>query len=216
MNLDFDRFQSRSRTMPEFYHELITEKSFKILQDLKRKFNFVLIGGWAIFLYTKVLKSKDIDIILDYDELEKIRKEFDVFKNERLKKYEAKVEDIDLDIYLPFFSNLGLPVEEIKNYTQSLEGFIVPVPEILLILKTVTLMERKGTTKGKKDLIDIFSLLKEEKINWQKYKELVGKYNLKDLNQEFKNLVSSQRAIPELNLLNHQISKLKKEVLENL
>jgi len=58
----------------EFYHELITEKSFKILQDLKRKFNFILIGGWAIYLYTKTLKSKDLDIILDYDELEKIKK----------------------------------------------------------------------------------------------------------------------------------------------
>ena len=202
--------------MPEFYHDLITEKSFKILQDLKRKFNFILIGGWAIFLYTRALKSKDIDIILDYDQLEKLKKEFGLSKNERLKKYEAKIEDIDLDIYLPFFSNLGFPVEEVKNYTQSLEGFIVPIPEILLILKTIVSEERKGTTRGRKDLIDIFSLLKEGKINWQKYKELVEKYNLKEMNEEFKKVISSQDAIPELNLLNHQISKLKKEVLKNL
>jgi len=67
----------------EYYHDLITEKSFKILQDLKREFDFILIGGWAIFLYTKALKSKDIDIIVDYDELEKFKKEFDIVKNER-------------------------------------------------------------------------------------------------------------------------------------
>jgi len=200
----------------EFYHELITEKSFKILQDLKRKFNFILIGGWAIYLYTKTLKSKDLDIILDYDELEKIKKEFNIFKNDRLKKYEAKIEDIDLDIYLPFFSNLGFPVEEIKTYSQSVEGFIVPIPEILLILKIVTFGERKGTTKGRKDLIDIFSLLKEEKINWQKYKEIIEKYNLIEVNQKFKEIISTAKAIPELNLLNHQISKLKKAVLASL
>lgn len=202
--------------MPEFYHDLITETSFITLQDLKRKFNFILIGGWAIFLYTKALKSKDIDMIIDYDELDKIRKNFEVSKNERLKKYEVKIEKIDIDIYLPFFSNIGFPIEEIKNYTQSVEGFIVPIPEILLILKTVTLIERRGTTKGKKDLIDIFSLLKEGKINWQKYKELVEKYNLKEVNQKFKELVSSAKAIPELNLLNHQIAKLKKKTLKEL
>lgn len=200
----------------EFYHDLITEKSFEILQDLRKKFNFVLIGGWAIFLYSKTLKSKDIDMIIDYDELDKIRKDFQLFKNERLKKYEIKIEEVDIDIYLPHFSKLGFPVEEVKNYRQSIEGFSVPIPEILLLMKVFTFGERKGTIKSKKDLIDIFSLLKEEKINWQKYKELIEKYKLEKINQEFKNLVSSQTAIPELNLLNHQISKLKKEILRNL
>lgn len=202
--------------MSEYYHELITEKSWKVLQDLRKKFKFILIGGWAIFLYTNALKSKDIDIVIDYDELENFRKDFEIFKNERLKKYEIKIEEVDVDIYLPFFSDLKFPVQELQNFIQSLEGFIVPIPEILLILKIATLKERKGTTKGRKDLIDIFSLLKEEKIDWQKYKELIQKYNLKNLNEELKNLITSQKAIPELNLLNHQISKLKKETLKNL
>lgn len=136
--------------MAEFYHDLITEKSFEILQQLKKKLNFILIGGWAIFLYSKTLKSKDIDLIVDYDELEKIRKDFQLFKNERLKKYEIRIGEIDVDIYLPHFSKLGFPAEEIRNYTQSVEGFIVPVPEILLILKTIALTERKGTAKGGK------------------------------------------------------------------
>jgi hypothetical protein len=202
--------------MPEYYHEIITKKSFETLQDLKRKFKFILIGGWAVFMYTRAFKSKDIDLILDYDELEKFRKNFDIFKNERLKKYEAKIEEIDVDIYLPFYSNLGLAVEEIQKYCQSREGFLVPIPEILLILKTYVFKERQGTTKGKKDLIDIFSLLTKDSIDWQKYKELVEKYNLKEINEELKNLIFSQTAIPELNLLDHQIAKLKREVLKNL
>jgi len=202
--------------MPEFYHDLVTEKSFKTLQELERKLDFVLIGGWAIYLYTKALKSKDIDIIIDYETLEKFKKEFNIFKNERLKKYEAKTEEIDIDIYLPFFSDLKFPIEEIKNYLQSVDGFQVPFPEILLILKIKTYSERKGTAKGNKDLIDIFSLLKKGKIDWKNYKELIEKYNLKEANEELKNLISSQKAIPELDLLSHRIAKLKRETLENL
>lgn len=46
--------------MAEFYHQLITEKSFQLLKQLKQKFNFILIGGWAIYLYSKSLKSKEV------------------------------------------------------------------------------------------------------------------------------------------------------------
>lgn len=202
--------------MPEFYHAIITEKSFKILQELKQKFNFILIGGWAIFLYSKTLKSKDIDIIIDYKELAKFKKEFQIYKNERLKKYEIKTGQTDIDIYLPFFSCLGIPAEEINNHTQFIEGFIVPIPEILLVLKTFAYQDRKAATKGRKDIIDIFGLIDSQKINWQKYKKLVKKYHLNEINQELKNLISAQRAIPELNLLNHKIAKLKKQTLEQL
>lgn len=202
--------------MSEFYHDLITEKSFKILQDLRKKFDFILIGGWAIFLYTNALKSKDIDIIIDYKELEKFKNEFSIFKNERLKKYEVKMREVDIDIYLPYFSDLKFPIEEIKNYCQSIEGFTVPIPEILLILKIKTYFERKGTTKGEKDFLDIFALISREEVNWQKYKELIAKYNLKEINQKLKEIISSAKAIPQLNLLNHRISKLKRKVLEKI
>lgn len=202
--------------MPEFYHDLITEKSFEILQGLRRQFQFILIGGWAIYLYAKALKSKDIDIIIDYDQLEKIKKIHNISKNDRLKKYEMKIKEVDIDIYLPHYSELGLPVEEIQQFTRNLESFLVPIPEVLLILKIYVHLERKGTNKGRKDLIDIFSLLMEEKIDWPKYKELIEKYNLRNLNGEFKNLISSQKPIPELKLLNHRLAKLKKEILSNL
>ena len=202
--------------MPGFYHDLITEKSFNILQDLRKKFKFILIGGWAVFLYARALKSKDIDIIVDYDELEKIRKEYALFKNDRLKKYEIKAEETDVDIYLPYFSDLGLKPEEIQNYCQSIEGFWVPVAEVLLILKVCAYLDRQGSVKGGKDLIDIFSLLKNVKIDWQKYKELIKKYGQEKLSGELKNLVSGQRAIPELDLSEHKISRLKKEILQRI
>lgn len=202
--------------MPEFYHNLITEKSFQVLQQIKKKFNFILIGGWAMFLYTKALKSKDIDIIVDYDELEKLKREFNVFKNERLKKYEIKIEEVDIDIYLPYFSKLGFPVEEIQNYCQPIEGFVTAIPEILLLLKVQVFNQRRGTNKGKKDLIDIFSLLREEEIDWKKYKKIIQKYNLQETNQHLKKIITSASSLPELGLGNHQIAKLKKKTLKEL
>ena len=51
--------------MKGYYQDLITEKSWQILIRLKSKIDFVLIGGWAVYLYTKGLKSKDIDIVIE-------------------------------------------------------------------------------------------------------------------------------------------------------
>ena len=50
----------------EFWHNLITEKSFGLLQNLRKQFDFILIGGWAVYLYTQSLKSKDIDIYIPF------------------------------------------------------------------------------------------------------------------------------------------------------
>ena len=202
--------------MVKFYHELTTKKSFEILRELQKKFDFILIGGWAIFMYTEVLESKDIRIIIDFGELKKIRDEYEISKNQRLKKYEIKIEEVDIDIYTPFFSELGFPTEEINKYTQQRQGFLVPYPEILLILKVVTYKDRKGSSKGKKDLIDIFSLLSKTEINWERYHDLIEDYELESINESFVEIVKSADAIPELDLLNHRIAKLKEKVLGNL
>ena len=201
--------------MPDFYHDLITQKSFKLLQKIKQDFDFVLIGGWAVFLYTKALKSKDIDIIVDYNQLSELRKRFNVFKNERLKKYEAKSESTDIDIYLPHYSELGIPIQEIIARTRSIGGFTVPAPEILLILKLYAFSSRRGSNKGKKDMVDIFSILSEQIIDWADFKKIIQKNNLQELSEQLKDLISSQKSIPELDLTNHKIAKLKQEILKN-
>ncbi len=202
--------------MPEFYHDLITEKSFRLLQTLRRKYDFTLIGGWAVFLYTKSLKSKDVDIIISYETLGKLKRDFELIKNERLKKYEIKVEEIDVDVYLPHYSNLGLPAEEIQKNTKANEGFILPTAEILLILKTYALKQRAGTAKGRKDLLDIFSLLAEQTMNRREFKKLVEQYDLKSLTKELKTAIQEQTAIPELGLSEHKLARLKKKTLAEL
>ncbi|OGZ34905.1 MAG: hypothetical protein A3A94_00970 [Candidatus Portnoybacteria bacterium RIFCSPLOWO2_01_FULL_43_11] len=196
-----------------FYHNLITEKSFKFLQELHKKYQFVLIGGWAVFLYAKTLKSKDIDIIVEYEELEKLKKNFDLIKNQRLKKYEIKKEEIDIDVYLPHFSSLGLPTEEVLKYLSQREGFKVPKIEALLILKQQVFGERKNSVKGKKDKLDILSLIKIREINWEYYQKILKKYRLEKLKNNLTELLKETKSAPEIGLNAWQMAKLKKRVL---
>ena len=197
----------------DFYHNLITTKSWQALLDLKKKYQFILIGGWAVFLYTKALKSKDIDVVMEFEELEKMRNEFVVSKNERLRKYEARKEEIEIDIYVPFYSNPGIPAEEIKNQTTRIEGFEVPVKEALALLKQKALLERQDSLKGRKDLIDLISLFKVADFNWQRYKGLVGKFHMEELMRKTGEIIKRARGIDELNLNIHQIARLKKKIL---
>ena len=199
-----------------FYHPLVIEKSFKILQDLRKKYHFILIGGWAVFFYTRALKSKDIDLVLEYETLEKLSKEWSLTKNQRLKKYEIRIEEIDIDIYLPHFSNPGLPAEEIKKYTIQREGFTLPLPEVLLILKQNVYQQRKDSLKGQKDKIDIFSLLKLMEIDWKLYRKILKKYKKEELRQDLVNLLNSTFEVKEIGLNRHSLSKLKKELLKNI
>lgn len=196
-----------------FYHNLITEKSWQLLQKLRKKYEFILIGGWAVFLYTKALKSKDIDLVLEYRELEKIRGEFEVSKNERLRKYEARKEEMEIDIYVPFYSNPGLPAEDLKKFSTSLEGFNVVEKEILAILKQKALVDRANTVKGRKDLADLVSLFRLEDFNWQRYKRIITEYDLGEYLKSIQKLVKRTREIDELGLNVHQMARFKKKIL---
>jgi len=67
----------------DFYHNFITEKSWSVLLQLRKEYDFILIGGWAVFLYSQTLKSKDIDLVVEYEALEKLRNKLVVYKNDR-------------------------------------------------------------------------------------------------------------------------------------
>ena|SRR3990170_5953418 len=196
-----------------FYHNLITDKSWQLLLNLRKKYKFILIGGWAVFLYTRALKSKDIDLVVEFPELDELHNEFGVHKNDRLKKYESKVEGLDIDIYVPFYSNPGLPAEDLKKYTFSLEGFKVPKMEALAILKQKALIERAGTVKGRKDLIDLVSLFLLADFDWDKYHQIINKYQLSDHLQFVCEILTKTTKIEELDLNIHKMAKFKKRVL---
>ena len=199
----------------EFWHNLITDKSFSALQDLRKKYDFVLIGGWAVFLYTQSLKSKDIDIIVDTATLGILKSNYDVIKNERLKKYEIKLEGFDVDIYLAHWSPLGLSASYIYENSISFEGFRVPKKEILFILKLLTYQQRKGSLKGKKDSLDIISLLYKSEIDFTSVKHIIKEFQLNNVEKELTDLLNSMVEVKELGLNRKKYSDFKKVILSD-
>jgi len=196
----------------EFWHNLVTEKSYQLLQELRKSFDFVLIGGWAIYFYTHGLKSKDIDIIVSLEALDKLKHEFDVYKNERLHKYEIKIEGIDIDIYIPYWSDLGLSINKVIENTVSLEGFRLPSKEILLILKLFVYSKRKASLKGKKDLIDIISLLYFDNINFGLLNNILEDNSLSHLKDELREILVSTTKVEELGINQKKFSDFKKKI----
>lgn len=202
--------------MTAFYQDLITQKSWQLLKKLKKQIDFVLIGGWAVYLYTKALKSKDIDIIVDFSQLSILKNLFEISKNDRLKKYEAKQEGIDIDIYLPHYSSLGIAPEEIVKNSQTLETFRLPKPELLLISKQSAYLDRKLSLKGQKDKIDIISLILLEDFDFSFYKNISRKYKLMSYSNELIKILSETIEVRELGINKHFFAKKKKQILPKL
>ena len=197
-----------------FYHDLVTQKSWIELTKLNKTTNFVLIGGWAVYLYAKTLKSKDIDILIDYSEIVKLKNGYDFTKNERLKKYEARREEIQIDVYLPHYSELGIPVEDLMNQKTSIEGFDVLKKEYLIALKLFTLKERGRTVKGQKDFLDLLSLFMTVELNKKLLNNIINKYKLVSSLDFFREMMNEYVEISELNLNKHSYKKLKERILK--
>lgn len=201
--------------MPEYYHQHITDKSWQILQDFVRQFRFILIGGWSVYLYTHLLKSKDIDIVVSLEELGKLKSQFDIVKNDRLTKYEIHQGEVDVDIYVEHYSNPGIPAEDLRGVSVSLEGFQVPEIETLLLLKHNAWRERRGSAKGGKDEIDILSLMIRG-VNAGEYSRLLEQYNRSDWLKDMGMLIQSRSNVSELGLNEHQYSRVKDRLLKSL
>ncbi len=202
----------------DFWNSLLTEKSWNLLQELKKKdFEFILIGGWAAYLWTGLHKSKDIDIVIkNFDDLSKLKQDFELSKNENLKKYEIKIEEIDIDIYVPFFSKLTIPAEEIKKYTSKVHGFEVVKPEILLILKQGAEYDREHSVKGLKDRVDIITILFNADVDLKLYFEILKKYKLNFFYERLKNIITNFKDIKYLSLNPREFKLKKKKIIGKL
>lgn len=174
--------------MTEYWNESLTEASWESLQDFSKRYDFILIGGWAVYLWSKNHKSKDIDIVIDFETLGQLKQDYDVTKNDRLKKYEIQQDRFDVDIYVKYYSELGFPLEDME--VTEIEGFTVPVLEDLLILKQNAEIDRRGSVKGKKDAIDILSMLIYCSFDLDRYAEKLEKHDLLEFKKELGTVVS--------------------------
>jgi len=160
------------------------EKSWQVLNELRKLADFVLIGGWAVYLWTKKLKSRDIDLCINQENFytlqqELLQRNHALKRNPRLMKFEAIMDTVEVDIYTPFISKLTVPCLDIYNSKlySSIERFKVAQPEALLLLKAQAAQQRWHSEKGVKDRVDIISLMKFADIKNDTLKQMLKKYD---------------------------------------
>ncbi|MFH1192258.1 MAG: hypothetical protein V1655_02165 [bacterium] len=124
--------------------------------------------------------------------------------------------EFDIDIYLPHYSKIGFPLEELKNHIRIVDGFKVPRAEILLALKLFAYHDRKKSVKGDKDKIDIISILDAIAIDWKFLKITNKKDKSVPFIEEIKEILSSINKIEELSLTEHKYSKLKRKIINEI
>src|SRR3989344_3991293 len=199
----------------EFWNSLLTEKSWQILQEIRKKYNFILIGGWATYLWAGQQKSKDIDIVVDMKELQKLKSE-NLGKNDHLKKYEIKKQEIDIDIYVEHYSKLTIPVEDLKNYKSAVGGFNVVIPEVLLILKQGAFVDRENSIKGEKDKIDIISIILFANVDYKKYLSILKRYKLENYIDKLISLIKGFKDYAKFDLSPREFKIKKERILKEL
>ena len=176
--------------MMEVWNEKAVEKSENALNQLKQLADFVIIGGWAVYLLTKAVKSLDIDIYMNYNEFfsaqaKLAEKGVYITFNSQLKKYSTKVEEIEIDIYTPDQCGLIVPCKDVfvNEWFEIVEGFKVIKVEPLILLKLSAESARKNTLKGFKDRVDILSLIIKSGVDKKVLTSLLDKYKV----SKFKN-----------------------------
>ena len=201
----------------EYWPEHVTKRSWEKLKQMTKEFDFILIGGWAVYLYTGLHKSKDIDIIIDLDTLYELKEKYNIKKNVHLKKYEIEDDGFDIDIYVPYFSELPIPVEDILNMDNPrIKGIKTVQPEVLLILKQSAFMERMASVKGGKDAIDLITLLYFGGVDLNIYHKYLKKYKLDHYIINLESLLRSFTDVGYTGIDYVEFKKWKKNMLKKI
>ena len=134
----------------------------------------ILIGGWATFVRVGGEISLDIDLITSQQsrhKLEQMMTDLSPSNNHQGRKLRATFDDVHLEIYLPFESQLGsklrLKVEVLAEYPDELsfEKWTLLCLEAHIGTKMAALLDRHYSEKGQKDAREILALLKLEGVD---------------------------------------------------
>ncbi|MDH6238406.1 hypothetical protein [Cryobacterium sp. CG_9.6] len=134
----------------------------------------ILIGGWATFVRVGGEISLDIDLITSQEsrhKLEQLMTDISTSNNHQGKKLRATIDNVHLDIYLPYESQLGgklrLKVEMLAEYPDevSFEKWTLLRLEAHIATKMAALLDRHFSEKGQKDAREILALLKQDGVD---------------------------------------------------
>jgi len=166
------------------WRDEVVERSWRVLGELRGFADFVLIGGWGVYFWAKKLESRVIDVDIDQENFFRLQSGLTqrghaLKRNVRLLKFEALINDVEVDIYTPFMSKLVVPCSDVfeRKLYSVIEGFKVAVPEVLLLLKAQAAQDRWHAEKGLKDRVDIISLLKFADVKLDMLKQLLREYD---------------------------------------
>ncbi len=134
----------------------------------------ILIGGLAIFLHflnhnklplqepekVSFRKIKDIDFIVDYEILDKLKKNYTVFHNRKMKMYELLLDDTKLNAFGAFDNMLNLSLQFQKNAVELFGIKVASIPDLIL-MKEQTVKDRPNSTKNKADLDLLKKMIKK-------------------------------------------------------
>jgi len=162
----------------QFWNNEKTEKSLSTLNMISKHVDFVLIGGWAVHMYTDIQRSEDVDLVIGYESLDYFR-QFGLQDYSKLKMKYTVIDGTTVDLFIEEYSDSDLPMpanEIMKNYI-TLGGIRVAKKEILLLLKLWGYF-RQDEVKHRKDVIDVVSLLFYGNIDLQTVKKYLEKYKI--------------------------------------
>ncbi|MEB0266595.1 hypothetical protein QN345_03360 [Cryobacterium sp. 10I1] len=160
--------------MPNLYedeHGVIRALVDRLGHDLEPS---ILIGGWATFVRVGGEISLDIDLITSQDsrhKLEQLMADLSPSNNHQGRKLRATIDNVHLDIYLPYESQLGgklrLKVEVLAEYPDELsfEKWTLLRLEAHIATKMAALLDRHFSEKGQKDAREILALLKLDGVD---------------------------------------------------
>lgn len=160
--------------MPNLYedeHGVIRALVERLGHDLEPS---ILIGGWATFVRVGGEISLDIDLITSQEsrhKLEQLMTDLSPSNNHQGRKLRATIDNVHLDIYLPYKSQLGgklrLKVEVLAEYPDELsfEKWTLLRLEAHIATKMAALLDRHFSEKGQKDAREILALLKLEGVD---------------------------------------------------
>lgn len=200
----------------EFWNSDITGESGNQLISLSKKYKFVLIGGWAIYMYTKLQKSRDIDMVVDYVQTRPLFADFQMRNNPSLRKYEIKFQKFNVDVYTPFYSRLSVSPQDLLNNYRVIENIMVPRVEEMLILKPGAFYDRKSSIKGQKDRVDIAGLVFYSTVDYSRLRVLLNQYKKESYMDLLLDAVGNidRHLLPYLNLNESTYSKIRKRTLD--
>jgi hypothetical protein len=134
----------------------------------------ILIGGWATFVRVGGEISLDIDLITSREsrhKLEQLMTDLSPSNNHQGRNLRATIDNVHLDIYLPYESQLGgklrLKVEVLTEYPDELsfEKWTLLRLEAHIATKMAALLDRHFSEKGQKDAREILALLKLDGVD---------------------------------------------------